>query len=50
MLLICEQCKKGIEIPSRHPCEVSCTCGAKYSVDPEKLTYDRVITQTGSQP
>ena len=42
MMLICEQCERGIEIPS-HAEIVTCSCGAKYTVDHEALTYDRII-------
>jgi len=41
MIIICEQCKKPIDIPSRHECIVECSCGAKYAVDLENMEYHR---------
>ena len=42
MLLICEQCERGIEIKP-HASTVSCGCGATYRVNTDALTYDRII-------
>ena len=45
MILICEQCERGIEIP-RNADIVTCSCGAKYWVDTEALTYDRIVSHS----
>ena len=45
MILICEQCERGIEIP-RHADIVTCSCGAKYRIDTEALTYDRIVSHS----
>lgn len=50
MMLLCENCERGIEIPSWHKCTVTCSCGAKYTVDPEHLAYDRVAGPTVASP
>ena len=44
MMLFCESCERGIEIP-KHATEVTCSCGARYRVDPEKLEYDRIVRE-----
>lgn len=41
MKIICEQCEKPIEVPKHQPI-ITCSCGARYKVDAERMTYDRI--------
>ena len=44
MMLFCESCERGIEIP-KHAAEVTCSCGARYRVDQAKPDYWRIPRQ-----
>lgn len=43
MMLFCESCDRGIEIPN-HATEVTCSCGARYGIDQVTPDYKRIVT------
>ena len=47
MMLFCESCERGIEIP-KHATEVTCSCGARYEIDHDKPDYKRIVTEITS--
>lgn len=43
MMLFCESCERGIEIP-KHATEVTCSCGERYEIDSVTPDYKRIVT------
>ena len=44
MKVKCENCDRGIEVPSRYKSDITCSCGVKYWVNPETLEYGRIVS------